>query len=215
VEEQGLSLRTAFTQFRRYPSPRLLLPLTGAALGLRAALGGWRRRDLAIAAGILAAEPFTEWLIHVYLLHFRPRTIGGRRVDPLVARKHRQHHQDPRDPELIFVPRPVLGFALPAAVIGWGLGERRIRPALTGIATSYSMLTAYEWTHFLIHSTYRPRHAPYRALWRSHRLHHYRNENYWFGVTTHFGDRVLRTNPARDDVPVSATARTLGVEPAA
>jgi len=211
----GPSLRDSFGDFCGYPSPRVLLPVTGAAIAARVALGGWRRRDVAIAGGILAAEPFTEWLVHVFLLHFRPRTVAGRRVDPLVARKHREHHQDPRDPALIFVPTPVLGIALPAAVVGWGLAERRLRPALTGIATGYAMLTAYEWTHFLIHSTYRPRRRPYRALWRAHRLHHFRNEHYWFGVTTHLGDRVLRTYPARDEVPASATARTLGVEPAA
>jgi hypothetical protein len=113
---------------------------------------------------------------------------------------------------LLFVPMPVLATALPAAVVGWGLAERRLRPALTGIATSYAMLTIYEWTHFLIHSSYRPRHRPYRGIWRAHRLHHFRNEHYWFGVTMHGADRVLRTYPDRDAVPVSPTARTLGVE---
>jgi fatty acid hydroxylase family protein len=208
-DDPGLDLGEAFRRFRRYPSPRVLLPATTAAVGARLALGRWRTRDAAIAGGILASEPFTEWFIHVFLLHFRPRTVAGRRVDPLVARKHRAHHRDPRDMGLVFVPTPVLAVALPAAVVGWGLGERRLRPALTGIATSFAMLTAYEWTHFLIHSSYRPRRAPYRRLWRAHRLHHYRNEHYWFGVTTHLGDRVLRTYPERDDVPLSPTAKTV------
>src|SRR5579862_5254894 len=100
--EEALGLGEAFAEFRRHGSPRLLLPATGAALALRVALGRWRRRDLGIAAAILAAEPFTEWLIHVFVLHFRPRTIAGRRVDPLVSRKHRAHHRDPRDADLVF-----------------------------------------------------------------------------------------------------------------
>jgi sterol desaturase/sphingolipid hydroxylase (fatty acid hydroxylase superfamily) len=66
--------------------------------------------------------------------------------------------------------------------------------------------------HFLIHSTYRPKGWYYRYIYRAHRLHHFRNENYWFGVTVHLGDHVLRTFPGKDDVPVSATAFTLGVE---
>ena len=74
---------------------------------------------------------------------------------------------------------------------------------------SFAMLTTYEWIHYLIHTNYRPRHAPYRKVWRAHRLHHFRNEHYWFGVTMHLGDRVLRTYPERDEVPASATARTL------
>ena len=72
------------------------------------------------------------------------------------------------------------------------------------------MFLAYEWTHFLIHSKYRPRRAYYRLLWRHHRNHHFRNEHYWFGVTTDLGDRLLRTRPERDAVGVSPTARDLG-----
>jgi hypothetical protein len=208
-------LADSFTQFCGYPSPRILLPLSAVAVSVRAALGGWRKRDLGIASAIIAAEPFTEWIIHVAILHFRPRRLLGRRVDPLLARKHREHHQDPRDPELIFVPMPVLRALLPVAIAAWGLGERNVRTALTGAATSYAMLTVYEWTHFLIHSSYKPRHRPYRAMWRAHRFHHFRNENYWFGITSHVADKVLHTFPEPGEVPRSATARTLGVEAAA
>lgn len=204
-------LREAFGQFLAHDSPRLLLPVTAAAVAARSALGRWSRRDLAIAGGILAAQPFTEWLIHVVVLHWKPRTIGGRSLDPLLARKHREHHADPTDPDLIFVPMPVLRRALPSVVVMWALAGRRARTTLTGVATSYSMLSAYEWTHFLIHTRYRPRRRLYTAVWRAHRLHHYRNEHYWFGVTMHLADRVLGTYPSRDAVPLSRTARTFGI----
>ena len=204
-------LRQALADFWSYPSPKVLVPITAAAVGARIGLARWRRRDVGIIVGILALEPFTEWLIHVGLLHFRPRVIGGRPIDPLVARKHRAHHAEPKRAELVFVPMPVLRVALPVAVLGWFAGERRVRTALTGIATSFSMLTAYEWTHYLIHSSYKPRHRPYRGVWRAHRLHHYRNEHYWFGVTVHGADRILGTFPDRDAVAMSPTARTLGV----
>ena len=212
-EVRGLS--DYFGDFLRHPSPKILLPATAAALIARVSLGRWRWRDLGIAAGVLVAEPFTEWVIHVGVLHFRPRRVRGRVIDPLLARKHRDHHRDPRDEELVFVPIPVVKAFLPGLAVAWLAGTRRLRPALTGVATSYAMLTAYEWTHYLIHSTYRPHRPLYRSMWRAHRLHHFRNENYWFGVTTHLGDRVLGTFPARDEVPVSSTARTLGVEAAA
>ena len=71
-----------------------------------------------------------------------------------------------------------------------------------------AMTLTYEWTHFLIHTDVRPRTPVYRALWRHHRLHHFRNENYWYGVTGRLGDRVLGTLPGKNDVPVSPTART-------
>lgn len=214
-EERGVECLTGqFREFLRHPSPRVLLPTTAAAVLARVLLGRWRKRDLAIAASVLAAEPFTEWLIHVGILHFRPKRVRGRVVDPLLAREHRAHHANPRDARLVFVPMPVVRTFLPTLAVAWFTGARRLRPALTGLATSYAMLSAYEWTHFLIHSSYRPRHGIYRSMWRAHRLHHFRNENYWFGVTMHLGDRVLGTFPARDEVPVSPTSRTLGVEAA-
>ena len=68
----------------------------------------------------------------------------------------------------------------------------------------------YEWVHLLVHTRYRPRSRYYRRLARNHRLHHYRNEDYWLGVTSNLGDRLLRTYPThKTDVPLSPTARTL------
>jgi hypothetical protein len=209
-QDRDPGLGPMFRSFLSFDSPRVLLPATAGAVAVRLAVGRWRWRDAAIAAGILGAEPLTEWLIHVGLLHFRPRTVGSRHIDPLISRKHRAHHAEPKNAELVFVPMPVIRVALPAAVGGWLLAERRLSTALTGIATSYATLTVYEWTHFLIHSSYRPRHRPYKGIHRAHRLHHYRNEHYWFGVTVHGADRVLGTYPDRDTVPLSATARTLG-----
>lgn len=70
-------------------------------------------------------------------------------------------------------------------------------------------MLAYDWTHFLIHTRVPPRTAYYRRIWRGHRLHHYRNERYWLGVTSPLGDLALRTNPPRDAVELSPTARGL------
>ena len=74
------------------------------------------------------------------------------------------------------------------------------------------VLFGYEWTHFLIHSQHVPRSPIFRAIWRNHILHHYKNEQYWFGVTNPLADYALRTNPAKEAVPSSPTARTLGVD---
>jgi sterol desaturase/sphingolipid hydroxylase (fatty acid hydroxylase superfamily) len=136
-------------------------------------------------------------------------------LDPLVSRRHRQHHRDPQVVRLVLVPTPALISVLIGSPIVYGVIFRSVRPAATAVLASTVMLFLYEWTHFLIHSTYRPRSPLYRGIWRAHRLHHFRNERYWFGVTTHLGDRVLCTYPAKDAVPLSTTARTLGVDVAA
>ena len=215
TDAETLSLPAAGRKFVRYPSARVLLPVTVAAWLGRVSLGKWGWWDLAIPAIIVGLEPLTEWSVHVSLLHFRPRELFGRRIDPLVARKHREHHRDPRRPELIFIPFPVLVTSLLVGGFLYWLLVPNGRLALTAVATSYSMLLAYEWTHFLIHSPYLPKSRLYRYVWRAHRLHHYRNEHYWFGVTMHAADHLLGTFPDKDAVPLSPTARTLGVDEAA
>ena len=69
-------------------------------------------------------------------------------------------------------------------------------------------LAHYEWVHLLVHSKYRPTSRYYAHLDRNHRLHHFRNERYWLGVTVDVGDRLARTLPVdRDAVPMSDTVR--------
>lgn len=209
----GLGLGQAAKLFMRHRSPRVLLPAAATAVAARAVLGRWSKRDSTVVAATLAIEPFVEWMIHVHVLHQRPRTVRGRTVDSLAARKHRAHHRDPRDPELVFIPDqvvlPALGGIVGANVLAT---KGALRPAMTGIATSLVTLAAYEWTHFLIHSSYRPKTGLYRALRRTHQLHHFRNEKYWFGIITPISDHVLNTYPAKDEVPPSPTVKTLGID---
>jgi hypothetical protein len=212
VGDRTLSLGGAARIFAAYGSPRLMAVASAAAVVARILVGrlGWG--DLVLVGAILAIEPFAEWLLHVFVLHFRPRTVGGRRIDPLFARRHRMHHRDPRNIPLVFVPLPVLAgfFVTLAAISGLAFADHRL--GLTAFATMTTFLFGYEWSHYLIHSPYVPRSAAFRAVWRAHILHHYKNEQYWFGVTNPVADYVLRTHPAKDAVPTSPTARTLGVD---
>jgi hypothetical protein len=67
----------------------------------------------------------------------------------------------------------------------------------------------YELIHFLIHTRVQPRTALYRTLWRNHRLHHFKSEHYWYGVTRIEGDWLLGTAPVAKDVTTSSTCRAL------
>jgi hypothetical protein len=208
----GLTLRGAARIFFATFSARFLTPIVVGVVALRIALGGWRWWDLGIAAIILGAQPFTEWVVHVTVLHWKPRTIGRLTLDPLAARRHRQHHADPKILGLVLVPRRIMVATCLVEVGAFWLITPDWRLALTGLATAYSMYLSYEWIHFLIHSSYRPKGWYFRRIYRAHRLHHYRNENYWFGVTINVADHVLRTFPGKDEVPVSPTAFTLGID---
>ena len=210
TEYDTRTLAAAARTFWTFRNAWLLAGALVAFVAVRVAVGRWSAVDLVLALGIVLLQPFTEWVLHVTVLHLRPFTVLGRRVDPYVAREHRRHHAEPRDLAGSFVPPRVLA---QAAVLAGGLcllaptwGLR-----LTAAATISAMAFAYEWTHYLIHSDYQPRTAAYRRLRQAHRLHHFRNEQNWFGVTSRLGDRVLGTSPAVDTVPVSKTCRTLGV----
>ena len=210
VDSRDGSLAPWARMFIRYPSPRIITSALVVVTVWRVALGSWSLTDLIVAAAFVGAQPFTEWVIHVFLLHFRPRTLGGRRVDPYVARKHRAHHRDPRIVELIFIPLPTLVSSMAVGTVIVALAFRS-RLALTALMAAWALMLVYEWTHFLIHAPYQPRSRLFRDIARGHRLHHYKNEHYWFGITSHLGDRVLRTYPDKAAVDTSPTCRTLGI----
>ncbi len=210
--EKIKTLRDAARFFFGKATPKIIAPALAGVVVLRAKEGDWSWHDLAMGAGILALEPFTEWAIHVYVLHIKPRKVGRFTLDLHAAKKHRYHHLHPTDPHTSFVPlRDML--SLGAAMV---LIERSVAGThgafLTGVGVSLAMLLTYEWTHFLIHTAYKPKSAYYKYIWRAHRLHHYKNEHYWMGVTVHLADHVLGTFPDKSEVPNSPTARTLGVE---
>jgi sterol desaturase/sphingolipid hydroxylase (fatty acid hydroxylase superfamily) len=196
--------------FAAQTTPRIMGPLLAAALAIRLALGGWTWSDAIVPAAMIALQPFGEWLIHVNILHWKPKRFLGRTMDPLVARKHREHHADPRRTEWIFVPLPVLAKSMPVTAIVFLLAFPTLELAMTAIVSGLAILLTYEWTHYLIHSRYQPKTRLYRYIWRAHRLHHFKNENYWFGVTNPLGDHVLKTFPAKDEVETSPTCRSLG-----
>lgn len=198
--------RVALRRFVTYRSPQLLMAFVVVDLAVRIWRGSVAWRDLAVVAGLMLAQPFVEWVVHVTVLHSRPTNRVTRVVYVLYGESHRRHHEDPTRPDLIFIR-----VAAVAALGGIGLACVLFAPLglATGFAAAAVLSVGYEWTHYLIHTDYTPRTRFYRSLWRGHRLHHYRNENFWFGVTNHLGDRMLGTNPAKEAVPVSPTARTL------
>jgi sterol desaturase/sphingolipid hydroxylase (fatty acid hydroxylase superfamily) len=205
-----VTLGTAFRAFWRYPSPWMISTTLVAAIGLRIGAGGWRWTEALAPVALVVAFPFIEWLVHVCILHWRPRRVAGREIDSLLARKHRAHHADPRDLPLVFIPWQSLVAVLMALVLVALLAFPRAGMGLTFLVSVATLGLVYEWTHYLIHGVYQPRSRVYKSVWRSHRLHHYKNEHYWFTVTTTAtADRVFGTYPDPATVEKSATAKNL------
>jgi sterol desaturase/sphingolipid hydroxylase (fatty acid hydroxylase superfamily) len=205
-----VELGATFAAFWRHPSPWIISAALVATSVWRVAEGDWRLGDLWGPLVLVALFPVVEWVIHVFILHWRPREVAGLRIDTEVARDHRRHHADPRDVPLVFVPwRTLVGL-----IVGYNavalLGFPRLGQALSFMLCASTVLFLYEWTHYLIHSDYKPRTRAYKAIWRNHRLHHYKNEHYWFTVTTTgTADKLFGTCPDPGSVPTSPTAKDL------
>jgi len=216
------TLRGAAADFLKRESPWLIVgAATAAGIG-RAVLGEFGWADLVAVAGMLWIYPFGEWAIHVYLLHMKPFRFRGRRIDTLAARAHRTHHGTPNDlDQLLLYSWQVAGLLVAVAlvagtggVLAWVLAGLDSWPSiLSAVFTGFVLVGLYEWTHFLIHTGYRPRTFLYRAVWRNHRLHHFKNEHFWHGVTNNFSDWVLGTKPDHREVERSETTRTLDPGP--
>jgi hypothetical protein len=215
ARERDMSLKRAFQLWLSEPQPKFLLTHFLVWVGVRAYLvaqGEWGLRDLVPIVFILVAHPFVEWLIHVHILHHRPRKVMGFTWDYHAGRYHRLHHRDPWDLRFVLMPLPAMILGLSAAaLVSW-----LVTPTPAIWATSMMMIAGtaayYEWIHFLTHTSYRPRGRFFKRQWKLHRLHHYKNEKYWMGVTRHLGDMVLGTYPDPSEVESSKTARTLGLE---
>ena len=205
------TLGNAWHEFWRHPSPWMIATTVVASVAARIFIGGWAWTDVLVPIVLIASFPFVEWLIHVCILHWRPRHIAGLTIDPLLARKHREHHVNPRYIPLIFIPwQALLFWVLPALVAVSLLAFPRVGLGLTYLACVAIVGFGYEWAHYLIHSDYRPKTLVYKSIWKNHRLHHYRNEHYWFSITTTgTSDRVLHTYPDPATVPTSPTAKNL------
>lgn len=215
--------REVFAAFRAAGSARVMAILVAGAFSVRIMVGTWSWADVAVLAVSLSLVGVVEWMIHLFLLH---APVDSARMKVLkTGVGHRQHHIDPGALDYVLlgpVNTAVFGVLIAVGTAAWTVSlsllatavfgvPSVVGPALTGILFAYLALVHYEWIHLLVHTRYRPKTTYYRRLARNHRLHHYRNERYWLGVTSNLGDRIFQTYPiSKSAVPLSETAQSLG-----
>ncbi|GMK43592.1 fatty acid hydroxylase [Paenibacillus glycanilyticus] len=150
---------------------------------------------------------FSEYLTHRFFFHLKAPQ------NPLflkfLKRLHYDHHADPHDLKLLFLPvwysLPNLGvFALLFYLIAGSMDF-----TLAFAAGLVAMLLVYEWKHYVAHRPIQPKTRFWKWNKRMHLLHHFKNENYWYGVSTPLVDALFGTLKEEKDVPTSATAKNL------
>lgn len=143
-----------------------------------------------------------EYFIHRFILHGLMRAILPRAYEG-----HVQHHLQPTEMRFLLTPNT---YNLPGYAAIWLVSWLVTgRPAVTAAFVSGICLAQlnYEWTHFVSHRPIVPRTAMGRWMKKFHLLHHYMNENYWFGVTHPTMDVLFHTSPNRHNVEHVRTAK--------
>lgn len=125
---------------------------------------------------------------------------------------HYHHHRDPDYIPLVFAPTlpALLLFAkmgLLAFLISWNVGITLSFEL--GVIVYYLF---YEWMHLGHHvKGYNHLTAYGKRMKKAHQLHHYKNENYWWGITNPVGDMLLGTYKENDAVPKSKSVKKINV----
>ncbi|MFC5773178.1 sterol desaturase family protein [Ectobacillus antri] len=150
---------------------------------------------------------FSEYVTHRFLFHLKPPK------NPLflkfLKRIHYDHHAVPNELHLLFLP---LWYSLPnflvLCAIFYALTGSLTRTVAFGVGLM-TMLLVYEWKHYVAHTPLKPKTRFGKWLKKTHQLHHFKNENYWFGVSNPFVDVLFGTLKHEKDVETSQTAKNL------
>jgi sterol desaturase/sphingolipid hydroxylase (fatty acid hydroxylase superfamily) len=141
---------------------------------------------------------FFEYMMHRYIFHFMAENPTAIRIVYII---HGNHHEYPRDKERLFMP-PLPSLLLAAAIFGliYLIGsvfnlENYAFSFFPGFLLGYLL---YGSMHYAIHA-WKPPFKWMKSLWRNHHLHHYKNEEYGFGVSTTLWDRIFGTMFRREE----------------
>ncbi|MGF2616368.1 sterol desaturase family protein [Rossellomorea aquimaris] len=150
---------------------------------------------------------FSEYLTHRFLFHLKAPE------NPLflkfLKRIHYDHHKYPNDLKLLFLPvwYSIPNFAALSAI--FYLIFRSVEGTVSFGIGLILMLLVYEWRHFIAHRPIKPKTRFGKWVKKTHTLHHFKNENFWYGVSTPFVDALFGTLKEQTDVETSETVKDL------
>lgn len=151
----------------------------------------------------LAFWTLFEYFAHRYLFHYEATSSFGKKI---VYIFHGNHHEYPRDRMRLFMP-PVPSIILASVVFGIIYGASFLITGtgdyafifFPGFITGYLI---YVSMHYAIHAFAPPRGL--KAIWRNHHLHHYKEPEKAFGVSSVIWDVVFNTLPGKEEAKVNS-----------
>ena len=135
---------------------------------------------------------FVEYLMHRHFFHMEPDTPIK---DKLQYGIHGVHHDYPRDKDRLAMP-PFVSAAYAAILylmFTLLMGDFALY-FLPGFLLGYA---GYLGVHYLVHVSNPPKNF-FKVLWVNHAIHHYKNPDTAFGVSSPLWDYLLGTLPKKE-----------------
>lgn len=140
--------------------------------------------------GVLAFT-LVEYLVHRYLFHLIPDTPSKANFQ---YKFHGVHHEYPKDKDRLAMP-PILSATIISLLFGlfYLLMNNYAYGFTAGFGIGYA---CYLGVHYMVHA-YQPPKNVFRILWINHAIHHYKDDDVAFGVSSPLWDWVFGTLPKK------------------
>lgn len=130
---------------------------------------------------------FFEYIMHRFVFHMVSESERAKKVIYVL---HGNHHEYPRDKERLFMPAvPSLIISSTIFLIMYGIMGKNVFSFFPGFMLGYLI---YGSMHYAIHA-WNPPFKWMKGLWRNHHLHHYKQTQRGFGVSSTLWDHVFGT----------------------
>jgi len=134
---------------------------------------------------------FTEYMVHRFIFHMLPT---NKLKEKIAYNFHGVHHDYPKDKNRLAMP-PLVSTILAAAL--FFLFKLVLRDYAYGFMPGFLIgYTSYLSIHYMVHS-YQPPGNFFKALWVNHGIHHYKDPEVAFGVSSPLWDFVFGTLPKK------------------
>lgn len=133
-----------------------------------------------------------EYSAHRWVFHMR---ITTKLRETVQYNAHGIHHEYPKDKDTLAMPL-VLSIVLASVFMGlfYLIMGVRAFPFVSGIYVGYAL---YLGVHWLVHAMPPPNNI-FRGLWNNHAVHHYKDDEVVFGVSSQLWDYIFGTMPKKD-----------------
>jgi sterol desaturase/sphingolipid hydroxylase (fatty acid hydroxylase superfamily) len=138
---------------------------------------------------------WVEYNLHRYIFHMDTYSKFREKLQYTI---HGVHHEFPRDKDRLAMP-PLLSVTIATVlllILRVIMGDLAFS-FLPGFLVGYAFYLAI---HYMVHAFQPPKNF-LKSLWVNHSVHHYKNGNYVYGVTSPFWDYVYGTMADAKSIP--------------